>query len=42
MMEAEMVSETLSFCPQLTRLVALDFIEFSRREVLQVRYWILF
>jgi hypothetical protein len=33
MMEAEMVSKTLGFCPQLTRLVAReDFNEFSRRE----------
>jgi hypothetical protein len=32
-MEAEMVSETLGFCPQLTRLVSRqDFIELSRRE----------
>jgi hypothetical protein len=33
MMEAGMVSETLGFCPQLTRLVALeDFTEFGHRE----------
>jgi hypothetical protein len=33
MMEAEMVSETLGFYPQLTRLVIReDFIEFSHRE----------
>jgi hypothetical protein len=33
MMEAEMVSETLGFYPQLTRLVAREhFMEFSRRE----------
>jgi hypothetical protein len=33
MMEAEMVSETLDFYPQLTQLVAQeDFMEFSRRE----------
>jgi hypothetical protein len=33
MMEADMVSETLGFCPQVTRLVAReDFTEFSRSE----------
>jgi hypothetical protein len=33
MMEAEIVSETLGFFPQLTRIVAReDFIAFSRRE----------
>jgi hypothetical protein len=33
MMEAEMVSETLGFYPQLTWLVARgDFIEFSHHE----------
>jgi hypothetical protein len=33
MMEAEMVSETLGFYPQLTQLVAREyFIKFSRRE----------
>jgi hypothetical protein len=33
MMEAEMVSKTLGFYPQLTRLVAQDdFIEFNHRE----------
>jgi hypothetical protein len=32
-MEAEMVSETFGFYPQLSRLVAReDFIEFNRRE----------
>jgi hypothetical protein len=32
-MEAEKVSETFGFCPELTRLVAQeDFIEFSRHE----------
>jgi hypothetical protein len=36
MMEAEMVSETLGFCPQLTQLVAReDFIEFIRCESLK-------
>jgi hypothetical protein len=34
MTEAEMDSETLGFCPQLTRLVAReDFIELSSREI---------
>jgi hypothetical protein len=33
MMETEMVSETLGFCPQLPRIVAWeDFVEFSHRE----------
>jgi hypothetical protein len=35
MMEAEMVSKTLAFYPQLTRLVAQDFIEFIRRKSLK-------
>jgi hypothetical protein len=40
-MEAEMVSETLGFCPQLTRLIAReDFIEFCLRESFKAYLWL--